>query len=139
MGYRTIYRSCPLFILAALLILASPGCGGHSQPNCAVAPGLTVIPSTATANHLAASPGNQFLFVAADAIPPGCPPTPGPIRSDLKWSVSDTTNATIGNTLNVNYGLATCINAASAPITVTATGTNIQGTTITGTGALTCN
>jgi hypothetical protein len=135
-----MYRANYTFLLCAfgLVILGGTGCGGHSQPNCAVAPGLGVIPSAATADHVAASPGNQFLFVSADAIPQGCPPTPGPIRSDLKWSVSDTTNAKIGNTQNVDYGLATCINAASAPITVTATGTNTQGTTITGTGALTC-
>ncbi|HEY7403713.1 MAG TPA: hypothetical protein VIB39_09340 [Candidatus Angelobacter sp.] len=47
-------------------------------------------------------------------------------------------NTKIGNTPNVDNGLATCINATPAPVTVTATGTNSQGSTITGTATLTC-
>ena len=122
------------------LVLAIAGCGGKSTQmvDCSVALGLDVAPQTATADHAAAPPGNKASFVGADSVRPGCIPTPGPIRLDLKWSVSDTTNTSIGNTPNVDYGVATCINATPAPVTVTATGTNRLGSTITGTATLAC-
>ena len=126
-----------LFFLLLLLVLVSAGCGGTSH-DCTVARGLDVAPQSATADHAAAPPGNKVSFVGADSVVPGCIPTPGPIRFDLKWSVSDTVNTTIGNTSNVDYGVATCINATPAPVTVTATGTNRLGSTITGTATLTC-
>jgi hypothetical protein len=138
----TEFRAVPgiflLFLLPLLLIALSSGCGGHSTPDCSVAVALGVIPSTATADHLATAPGNKVSFFASDVSPAGCIPTPGPIRQDLKWSVSDPANASIGNTQTVDDGVATCVNAAAAPVTVTASGTNTRGATITGTSALTC-
>lgn len=135
---RVETRWLPL-ILPLLLMGLSGGCGGHSTPvDCAVAVALGVLPSPTSADHLAASPGNKVSFVGFDVSPAGCPPTPGPIRNDLKWSVSDPANVTIGNTPNVDYGVATCVNATPAPVTVTATGTNSRGATLTGTSVLTC-
>ena len=131
------YLSCPVFFVAVLM-MAIIGCGGHSQPNCGVAVSLFVAPPSAAADHTAAAPGNKASFVGGDNAPLGCPPTPGPIRLDLKWSVSDTVNTTIGNTPNVDYGVATCINATPSPVIVIATGTNFQGTTIRETATLTC-
>jgi hypothetical protein len=109
-----------------------------SMPDCSTAVGLGVAPNTATADHAAAPPGNKVQFVAGDTLPDGCIPRPGPIRLDLHWSVSDTANVTIGNTPNVDYGVATCVNATPAPVTVTATGKNERQATITGTATLTC-
>jgi hypothetical protein len=137
----TGYRSCRKLVLFPLLVvIVSAGCGGTSQrqPDCSVAVGLGVAPNNATADHAAAPPGNKVPFVASDTLPVGCIPTPGPIRFDLKWSVSDTVNTKIGNTPNVDYGVATCINATPAPVTVTATGANRLGNTITGTAILAC-
>jgi hypothetical protein len=127
-------------VLLPLLVIAVAGCGGKTQMqvNCGVALQLSVAPQSATADHAAASPGNKTSYVAADAPPPGCIPTPGPLRTDLKWSVSDTVNTTIGNTPKVDYGVATCINATPSPVTVTAAGPNSLGATITGTATLTC-
>jgi hypothetical protein len=74
--------------LLALLIALSAGCGGHSSsssPDCSVAIALGIAPNTATADHLAAAPGNKISFVASDALPNGCIPIPGPLRLDLKW------------------------------------------------------
>lgn len=133
------YASYFLFLLTLSVVVLNEGCGGTPpKPNCGVAVGLAVAPPTATADHLAAAPGNKITFVGADAPPDGCPLTPGPLRLDLKWSVSDPANVSIGNTQNVDYGTATCVNATPAPATVTATGTNGLGATITGTGTLTC-
>ena len=127
-----------LFILPLLLVIVSAGCGGKSQIDCTVARGLSVAPMSATADHATAAPGNKTSFVASDTPRPGCQPTPGPIRLDLKWSVSDSVNTTIGNTPNVDYGVATCVNATPSPVTVMATGTNRVGSTISGTATLTC-
>jgi len=127
-----------LFFL--LLVIFGIGCGGKSQVVDCTPLDLGISPQTATADHAAAAPGNQVSFIAFDGLRPGCPPTPGPIRTDLKWSVSDTVNTKIGNTLNVDYGVATCINATPSPVTVTATGTNGAGTgaLISGSATLTC-
>ncbi len=130
----------PLPLCLSLLLCLCTGCGSNqmTHPDCSVAPNIDVAPQSATADHAAATPGNTTSFVGADGTPNGCLPTPGAIRLDLKWSVSDTTNATIGNTPNVDYGVAKCINAAPAPITVTATAQNRLGQTISGTASLTC-
>lgn len=124
--------------LLLLLVIVCVGCGGHSQPDCSTAVALGLLPASATADHAAAAPGNKVSFIGFDTLPNGCIPTPGPIRQDLKWSVSDTVNTTIGNTLNVDYGVATCINTTPAPVTVTATGTNRLGAMISGTATLAC-
>jgi hypothetical protein len=112
-------------------------CGGSAAPNCALATALTVSPSVATGDHTAASPGNQTQFLGFDQVVPGCPPPPS-FRTDLTWTVSDPVNVTIGNTPGPNNGMATCINATAGAVTVTASGLNIQGATITGTAAPTC-
>src|SRR5215467_225376 len=127
------YRSCLLLSLILLVSLCCTGCGGHSQPDCSLATSLDVIPQTGTADHLAAPPGNKVSFFGTNSTVPGCIPTPGPLRLDLHWSVSDSTNVTIGNTANVDYGVATCVHATVSPATVTATGTNKLGATISGT------
>src|SRR5262249_42361992 len=119
-----IARALVVLQFLALLIVSSAGCGGSPKPDCGVAIALAVAPPTATADHAAAPPGNKIQFVALDAIPPGCRPTPGPAvpRQDLKWTVSEPANVTIGNTPNVDYGLATCNNATAGTVTVTASG-----------------
>jgi hypothetical protein len=135
---RASYKSRLLLLLFLLLIAFIAGCGGSSTPDCTTAVALGILPSPATADHSAASPGNQVQFLGFDTLPAGCEPLPGPIRPDLKWTVSDPVNVSIGNTQNVDYGLATCKNATAAAVTVTATGPNSKDATITGTSALTC-
>jgi hypothetical protein len=134
---RSHHPAALIICLALLLALASTGCGGTSM-DCSVAQSLTVLPNPASADHAAASPGNKVPFSGFDAIAPGCPLTPGPARTDLKWSVSDPTDVTIGNTANVDYGVATCVNATPGTVTVTATGPNTAGHTISGTATLIC-
>ena len=139
MDRRTSYAFYLLFFLLISPIVVNTGCGGTAPPNCGLALGLAVAPPSITLDHLAAPPGNSVTFVGADTVPKGCIPPPGPIRLDLHWTVSDTANVTIGNTKNVDYGLATCVHATPVPATVTATGTNSRGDTISGTATLTCN
>lgn len=135
---RAVPRAFLPFLLPLLFIAGSAGCGGHSAPDCSVAIALGVVPNTATADHLAAAPGNKISFFGSDILPNGCIPQPSPFRTDLKWSVSDTANVSIGNTPKVDYGVATCINAAPTPVTVTATGPNRLGATMSGSSTLTC-
>jgi hypothetical protein len=126
-----------LLLVIVVLIVFITGCGS-SKVDCTVAVALGVAPLTAGADHLASAPGNQVSYVAIDLVPDSCTPLPGPPRMDLKWSVSDPVNVTIGNTQGVDYGVATCKNATAGPVTVTAAGTNRLGAPITGTATLTC-
>ena len=135
---RVDHNSCLLFLLPLLLTAFSVGCGGSSTPDCGVAVALFVAPASGTADHLAASPGNKVQFVGGNQPPAGCPPPPVAIRTDLKWTVSDPANVTIGNTQGVDYGVATCNSATAGAVTVTATGANIRNAPITGMAALTC-
>jgi len=134
---RIVPRFDLLFVLL-LTITLNWGCGGVAPPDCSVAAGLAVAPQSASADHLAAPPGNQISFVGSDTPPPSCPPTPGAPRQDLTWSVSDPGHVTIGNTKGVDYGVATCKIATSAVVTVTATGSNKLDMSITGNASLTC-
>lgn len=136
--------SVPFIFLAGMVLMAGmTGCGGHSNPDCTVT-ALNLFPMSGTANHLAASPGNKVQFSGFDALntlPSGCVTVAitQANRIDLKWTVSDTVNVTIGNTQNVDYGQATCVNATAGAVTVTATGPNAKGAMITGTATLTCS
>ena len=138
MNHRPRYTSCRFFLPLLCWAVVSVGCGGTAPPDCSNAVSLGILPTSATADHLAAPPGNKVSFLGFDVLPQGCPPTPGPIRQDLHWTVSDTANVTIGNTVNVDNGVATCVNAAPGTVTVTAIGPNQRGATISGTAALTC-
>jgi len=132
-------------IAVVLLLLVSAsvlgGCGGsynNPAPACFIN-GINVSPQTATVNHAAAAPGNTEHFDAfQSSAPPGCAFTAASLQNAV-WTVSDPVNASIGNQANVNYGTATCLNAAASPITVTATVPSGNGGNVSATAALTCN
>jgi hypothetical protein len=142
---RSHWLHIPFALLGSLIIAATlAGCGGNSMPNCTVT-SLNISPATGSASHLAAPPGNKAMFIGFDnlsALPAGCV-MPGAgtqaQRVDLKWTSSDPVNVTVGNTLGVDYGIATCNNTTSGPVTITATGPNAMNATISGTASLTCN
>jgi len=134
------------FIFLAILAMSATlaGCGGRGNPPNCIVFALNINPATAAANHVSASPGNQAQFFGADAtnlLPAGCVSTAitQAMRTDLKWTTSDPVNVSIGNTVGVNYGLATCNNATAGAVTITATGPNANNDTIAGTAKLTCN
>jgi len=118
-------------------LLATVGCGGQpSGPGsgCGVT-GLNVTPSTATANHAAAAPGNSQTFSASLQFQnnPVCA-----VPADLvgfNWTASDpSVHLSSSPTAAVT---ATCTAAVTSPVTIAATPGN--GMDFTGKGTLTCN
>jgi hypothetical protein len=97
------------------------GCGAPPEAakiNCTLTQG--VLPATATANHTAASPGDQQAFnVGYVSVTQGCavPATnviAGP--QSYVWVSSDPVNAPISNAKDVTAGVATCVGATTATI-----------------------
>jgi hypothetical protein len=131
---RNAAKGCA--IIVCLLFI---GCGGLPQdPSCAIT-AIHISPATATADHTAASPGNAQHFDAFETnASNGCMFQASALQH-ATWTLSDAVNAEIGNQQNVNYGTATCINAAPAPITVTATVPTGNGSNVSATATLTCN
>jgi hypothetical protein len=129
----------------ALLMLAvcavCIGCGADVSGGCFITT-INVSPQTATVNQNAAPPGNSQVFLAFQTgAPSGCAFTLANLQNAV-WTVSDPVNATISNShdqMNADYGRATCINAAPAPITVTATVPSGNGNEVTASATLTCN
>jgi hypothetical protein len=127
-----------LAFVLLLVLLAAAGCGGSPQPQCFIT-GMNVGPSAATVNHAAAPPGNSQQFAAFEtSAPNGCAFALSSLQT-VTWSVSDTVNASISNSHDATYGVATCINAAPSPITVTATTPPSNPVKVTATATLTCN
>ena len=96
----------------------------------------SISPTTATADHAAAPPGNQAHFILSDSISGNCPLTPDSIGT---WSTSDPTDTTLKTVTaqpEVNV-TATCVNAASAPVTISNSST-IRGKPFPS-ATLTCN
>ena len=93
------------------------GCGAAPQTkiNCTLTQG--VLPATATADHTAASPGDQQAFnVGYLAAPAGCgvPAIVVPPQAFV-WVSSDPINAPISNAA-ATAGVATCVGATTATI-----------------------
>lgn len=130
-------------VAAALFILAAAlGCSGlGSSSQCPIS-GINVSPQAVTIDHTAAPPANSQMFLAFQtSSSPGCSFTAAQLQNAF-WTVSDPVNASISNSHdqnNINYGRATCINAASSPITVSASVPSGNGSIAVGANAtLTC-
>jgi len=136
-----------LLAVCVALAIACSSCGGYSgnSSNCFINT-LNISPPSGVADHNLAAPGNsqQFSAFVGQASSSGCTYMQSNL-TNVMWSVSDTANASIGNTMTGNpqtdnFGLATCLHFAATPITVTATlpaGSN-SGHTATGTATLSC-
>jgi len=125
--------------LPVLLVLLL-GCGAPQNPNCELTYPLEIGPLTATADHTASPPGNQVQFqasVSPYSNVPGCAVPEYIAIVYATWSLSDPIDAQISSAANSTNGLASCVNSAKNPITVTATYT-ANGTTQTRTASLTC-
>ena len=134
-GSMKIMRFAEICLASALAALCA-GCGGRSSSDCVVT-GIGISPDPASADHLAAPPGNNVPFLAFNITAGNCPLAPTQPRQDVIWSVSDPLNVSIGNTAGVDYGVATC-KAAASGVTVTATGAIDSGIIAKGSASLTC-
>jgi hypothetical protein len=117
-------------------VLATVGCGGNGSA-CGVT-GLNVGPSTATADHAAAAPGNSQTFNAAlqFSTNPGCPLPIDPVRANSNWTASDpSVHLSSSPAFQVT---ATCTAAVTNPVTITAIATSANGQMLTGQATLTC-
>ncbi len=123
--------------LVVTTFLASLGCGGNQQ-NCDLT-ALSVLPSSATADHAVSSPGNQVQFFAGPITKGQCVAAGCVNCSGQTWTVSDTVNVSISNSANDN-GTATCLGATNGAVTITATApVSTKNTkTVSGTATLTC-
>jgi hypothetical protein len=105
-------------LIIGLIALAEVSCGGQTiDPKCIT--GIVVTPANSTADHLMPPPGNQQQFQAFAQTPPGCTTVQANLTS-VNWSVSSIQDATISNAGDATFGTATCRNATSNPVTVTA-------------------
>lgn len=123
-----------LYLLLYAACFSFAGCGGSSAPDCG-AIGLNVTPSSATADHTAAAPGNGGGFSAFDLFKngPGCPAiTAAPVNSN--WTASDP--SVHFSTMPASLVTATCTAAVANPVTITATAAT--GQALTGQASLTC-
>jgi hypothetical protein len=102
----------PLIFTLALAAFAT-SCGADKTNCSATFTGIAITPTTATADHTAATPGNQATDVTIANTPSG----------------------------QVPGGVATCLSAVTSPVTVKAAATSPTGLpagTFTSTAQLTC-
>jgi len=114
-------------------VLATVGCGGNGD--CGVT-GLNVAPSTATADHAAAAPGNSQTYNASFQFKnnPGCVAVTATLVNSI-WTVNDpSVHLSSSPAPQVT---ATCTAAVVGPVTITAT--PVSGQMFTGRATLTCN
>ncbi len=110
---HTGQRLLPLVLLSAL----TAACGGSPTDTCKISASIT--PSSATADHNAAAPGNQVQFSLSSAVTGTCPMTPDSVGL---WSTSDPSNTAISN-LILTEGQATCLHATPTAATISNSGT----------------
>jgi hypothetical protein len=113
----TVRRLILVFVIA-FVALAEISCGGNMIDPACIA-GIRVSPENAAVDHLMPPPGNQQQFLAFADTAPGCAAIQANLTT-VTWSVSNTQDATISNASNQTFGTATCRNATSNPVTVTA-------------------
>jgi Flp pilus assembly protein TadG len=106
-----------LWVLLLLFSFASISAAQLAGATCTI--NAAIVPANATADHRAASPGNQVQFSLASSVQGMCPMMPD--RTGV-WSTSDTANTSISNQ-GPNQGLATCLNATASPVTISNSGT----------------
>lgn len=111
--------------------------------DCELGTQVTVSPTSATANHAAASPGNQAQFVGRGSyvvLTPGksCG-IPAIVWSPYgTWSNPDPTAIQISSANDSTNGTAVCSAATNGPVTLTGTFTQGLTTPVTKSVQLTC-
>jgi len=118
----------------SMAFVSTIGCGGGS-PDCGVN-GLNVTPASATANHVAAPPGNGQVFSASFLFKnnPGCPAVTAALVNS-NWTASDPSVQL--SAPQATQVTATCTAGIALPVTISAT--PVSGAMFTGKASLTCN
>ena len=106
-------RTNACLVLLALSCALTVACGTSPNNNACVV-NTAVTPTSGTADHIAAAPGDQVQFLLSSSVKGNCP-----LIADFGgvWSTSDSVNTTISNEA-ASPGLATCLHATTTPATI---------------------
>ena len=135
------FRMKQLIALPVCMLFLA-GCGAAPNPGSQCDPILQmkITPTVATADHMAAAPGNQVKFeaVEGDGIVSGCP-----INNVLRlvqpvWTNPAPLDITISSAQDATNGTAVCLDSTSGPVTLTATDTTVKPA-LSAQVTLTCN
>lgn len=128
----------PLAVASCVLLLS--GCGAVSQgAQCTNALQMSVGPSTGTADHSAAAPGNQQVFTAATSQKPqiGCAETALELEVFPAWTSADPLDISISSANDKTNGTAICTGSTNGPVLLTAV-LSSGANALTATASLTC-
>ena len=113
-------------VLGAMGMLAAGavvcGCGvPATSAGCTNSYRLMVSPTSATADHNAAAPGNQVQFSGASAIiaPAGCAAPAVMVPEYATWDNPDPINIQISSARDATNGIAVCKGVTSGAVTLT--------------------
>lgn len=107
-------------LLGILIFCASlSACAAVSDP-CTI--NTAIVPANATADHSAATPGDQVQFSLSSSVKGNCPLLPDKLGS---WSTSDPVNTTITNQ-TAAQAIVKCLNPTATSATITNSG-SIRG------------
>lgn len=130
-----------VWLCVGVVLLTGCAAGGDpsskQQPFCVLA--LSVSPQSGSADHMAAAPGNQVKFGAAygPTEQSSCK-LPTVLVTNATWTSSDPVDVQVSSAPGDPNGLATCLSATSAPLTVTASYTPTGAAAVSGTAAISC-
>ena len=104
---------------------ALASCGGGTMSSCNIS--TSIVPMNATADHTAASPGNQATFSVSFKVSGRCPMIPD---SSGIWSTPDPNDVSLNNVSAqaANTITATCVNFTASPATINNSG-SVRGRT----------
>lgn len=117
---RTIIRANLIVgLLVAITVVC--GCAGNASIGCSDSIVLTVSPSSATADHSAAPPGNQvqFIGVVRYTAPPGCAAPALAVIAFATWSNPDSADIAISSANDSTNGTAVCKAPTNGAVTLT--------------------
>jgi hypothetical protein len=129
-----------LLALAGLCVVLTGCAVGSTGATCTPGDSFTTTPLTATADHLAAAPGNQQQFVSIIAptdSPAGCPLPQWLLSAHPAWTSSDAIDIQISSANDATNGTAVCMGPTQGAATLKAT-YMFGSQTFTSTSTLTC-
>ncbi len=126
--FRQSSRSVLPHCIGLACVLSVAGCGGNSNNACVTGPLYNIGPpiaGTTIADHRATPPLNQVHFIAyfgVHGISGNCT-LPTDLRKQVQatWTSTDPADIMIDSGPGFSNGTATCVNASSGPVTLTAT------------------